>query len=86
MCYLVKVVLQVSEQADIELGYTLLVHYVFTLDKRSTQLLKLLQTLGHVPDLHGVADGLDQVGELLKPGQQRDVDIRTCSVQDALGI
>lgn len=86
VCYLVEVVLQVSKQADVELGYSLLVHYVLTLNKCSTQLLKLLQTLRHVPDLHGIADGLDQVGELLKPGQHKDVKVRTCSMGNALVI
>lgn len=64
---LVKVVLKVSQQADVEGRDPLLVHYSFTLEERSTQLLKLLQTLGHVSDLHGIPDGLDQVGQLLEP-------------------
>ena len=65
---LVEVVLEVGQEADVEGGDPLLVHYSFALEERPTQLVKLLQTLGHVSDLHGVPDGLDQVGELLEPG------------------
>ncbi len=67
---LVEIVLQVSEQADVEGRHSFFVHDGFALEESSIQLLELLQTLGHVSDLHGVADRLDDVGELLKPGAQ----------------
>lgn len=66
--HLIEVVLQVSQKADIERRHSLLVHYSLALEEGSTQLFKLLQTLGHVPDLHGIPDGLDKVRQLLKPG------------------
>lgn len=65
--HLVQVVLQIGQEADVEAGDALLVHYVLGLEVRLPQLLKLLQTLGHVSDLHGVADRLDEVRQLLEP-------------------
>ncbi len=73
---LVEIVLQISEQADVERRHSFFVHDGFALEEGSTQLLELLQTLGHVSNLHGIADRLDGVGELLKPGAQWTPDRR----------
>lgn len=63
----VQVVLKVGQNTDVEGGDPLFVHYVLAFEERSAQLLELLQTFCHVTDLHSVADGLDDVGQFLKP-------------------
>lgn len=67
LMYLVEVILQVGQQANVERWNSFFIYNRFALEERSTQLLKLLQTLGHVSNFHGIADGLDQVCQLLKP-------------------
>ena len=69
--HLIQIVFQISQKTDVEGGDPLLVYYSLAFEERSTQLLKLLQTLGHVSDLHGVTDGLDEVGQLFKPAGGR---------------
>lgn len=66
---LIKIVLQVSQDADIEPGDTFLVHRSVSLPicQEFSQELKLFQALGDVPNLHGFMDGPDEVGQLLKP-------------------
>lgn len=63
----VKVILKVSQNADVKRGNALFVHDILALEEGSTQLLELLQTFCHVTDLHSVADGLDDIGQFLKP-------------------
>lgn len=66
----VQVVLKVGQHTDIEGWNPLFVHYILAFEERSTQLLKLLQTFCHVTDLHSVTDGLNDVGQFLKPVNQ----------------
>lgn len=63
----VQVVLKVSQDTDVEGWNPLFVHYILAFEEGSAQLLKLLQTFCHVTNLHGVADGLNDVGQFLKP-------------------
>lgn len=70
----VQVVLKVGQDADVEGWNPLFVHYILAFEERSAQLLKLLQTFCHVTDLHSVTDGLNDVGQFLKPvNQVRDI-------------
>lgn len=70
----VKVVLKVSQDADVKRGNSLFVHYILAFEERSAQLLKLLKTFCHVTDLHSITDGLNDVGQFLKPVNQfRDI-------------
>ena len=74
--HLIQIVFQVSQKTDVEGGNPLLVHYSLAFEERSTQLLKLLQTFCHVSDLHGIADGLDEVGQFFKPAGGREADVK----------
>lgn len=65
--YLVQVVLQVGQQTNVKGWNAFFVHNILTFQECSTQLLKLFQTFGHVTNLHSIADGLDDVGQFLKP-------------------
>lgn len=64
---LIKVVLQVSQDSDIEPGDTFLVHNALRFPICFSQELKLFQALGDIPNLHGITDGPDKVGQFLKP-------------------
>lgn len=66
----VQVVLKVGQDADVEGWNALFVHDILAFEERSAQLLKFLQTFCHVPDLHSVADGLNDVGQFLEPANQ----------------